>query len=626
MAKPSLYWLPHPKDFRTAAKSLKSARLPSAWAQATAIANHNLDFVQTNMLDQIVQSLGALAGPIKTIRLAILASCTVRHLHPALRIAALRRGMNLLIYEAEYGQYRQELMDPGSPLHEFAPDTILFAYDAHHIARGLHPHMTETEAAEVLHTAMAGITSCWSLAKAAFKCTILQQTILPSLPDLLGSNEHRLPGAPASFIGRVNFALRAAADAEGAHLIAIDRYAGKDGILAWHDPANWHRSKQDITLAAAPLYGDLVVRVIAALAGRTAKCLVLDLDNTIWGGVIGDDGMDGIVLGQGSTEGEAFASFQRYAAALSARGIILAVCSKNDHAVAMQAFAEHPEMVLKPAQIAQFTANWNDKATNIRHIAAALNIGLDAMVFADDNPFERSLVRTELPMVAVPELPEDPALAASCLANAGYFEAVTITEEDRGRTAQYQVQQARAALLGEATDMNSYLRNLEMRLQWRPFDRIGLQRTVQLINKTNQFNLTTQRYTEDDVVAVMEDEHAFGIQLRLLDRFGDNGIIAVLIGHLRGADVVLDCWLMSCRVLGRQVEAATLAVAVSEAKRLGGAKLIGYYRPTPKNSMVKNHYSNLGFAPLPDFEDGKAYALPLQTFAPAPNFITIERT
>ena len=341
---------------------------------------------------------------------------------------------------------------------------------------------------------------------------------------------------------------------------------------------------------------------------------MLDLDNTLWGGVIGDDGMDGIRIGQGSAEGEAFADFQAYAAALARRGVILAACSKNDEANALEPFERHPDMVLKRADLSAFVANWNDKATNLREIAARLNIGLDALVFADDNRFERDLVRRELPVVAVPELPEDPALYARTIADAGYFEALGVTAEDRGRSSLYHANAARDALQASTTDMASYLSSLEMRLQWRPFDRTGLQRITQLINKTNQFNLTTRRYSEEEVAAVMDDPRAVGLQLRLVDRFGDNGIIAVVIGRLDEDDrLQLDTWLMSCRVLGRRVEEATLEVVRQEAERLGASALLGAYQPTAKNGMVKGHYVRLGFEPLPDgVGNGEArYVLPL---------------
>ena len=352
---------------------------------------------------------------------------------------------------------------------------------------------------------------------------------------------------------------------------------------------------------------------------------MLDLDNTVWGGVIGDDGMEGIVLGQGSPLGEAYSAFQDYARELSRRGVILAVCSKNDEANALEPFEKHPDMVLRRGDIASFVANWSDKAGNIRAIAEELNIGLDSLVFIDDNPFERNLVRQELPMVAVPEVSDDPVGFPIALSGAGYFEGLSVTDEDRERTSQYQGNKARDALKASATDLAGYLRGLEMRLVVKRFDRIGLQRIVQLINKSNQFNLTTRRYTDEDVIAVMADPDAFGLQLRLLDRFGDNGVIAIVIGRLQAnKDLLIDTWLMSCRVLGRQVEPTTLNLIAAEASRLGARRLVGEYIPTKKNGMVKDHYARLGFTVMEtDASGGSRAMLDLAGFVPAETFIHV---
>ncbi|MEJ1964029.1 MAG: HAD-IIIC family phosphatase [Gammaproteobacteria bacterium] len=354
---------------------------------------------------------------------------------------------------------------------------------------------------------------------------------------------------------------------------------------------------------------------------------MLDLDNTLWGGVIGDDGLEGIRLGQGSAVGEAYLEFQHYVRDLGRRGIILAVCSKNDIENARSPFEKHPEMVLKSEHIACFVANWSDKAGNLRSIAEQLNIGLDSLVFADDNPFERNIVRRELPQVAVPELPEDPALYGRAIADAGYFEALRITPEDFERGGQYRANVAREQLKASHTDVEGYLRSLNMEMRWQPFDRVGLQRVVQLINKTNQFNLTTRRYTEGDVVAVMEDPRALTLQIRLLDQFGDNGIIGIVIGKPEGDSIRLDTWLMSCRVLGRQVEEATLNLVAAEAQRLGVRQLIGEYLPSKKNGMVREHYRKLRFRPASEAADGATqWELPLSEFEPFPTFIQLTRS
>ncbi|MBV9783883.1 MAG: HAD family hydrolase [Acidisphaera sp.] len=620
---PSLHWLPETEDWRPQLSALR-AMPPSleSWNTAIALANTRLDFVRTNALDAAVRELFGDTPPdglaAKPVRLAVLGSSTLAHLHAGLRVAALRRGIPLVTYENEYGQYRGELLDAASGLHAFRPSAVLFAFDCHHLAAGLHAGMSAAGAEAALERVREEMLLCWRAAREAFRCPVLQQTALPALPELIGGNEHRLAGSRAGCIARINAMLPSLADAEGVDLVRLDARAARDGIAAWHDAVLWARAKQEVAVAAGPVYGELAIRPIAARQGRSAKALVLDLDNTIWGGVIGDDGLEGIVLGQGSALGEGFLAVQRYALEQSRRGVILAVCSKNDEANAAEAFDRHPEMLLRRDHVASFVLNWNDKAANLRIVAEELNIGLDALVFVDDNPFERTLVRRELPMVLVPEVPADPALVPQALADAGYFEAVAITEDDRRRSQQYQGNRARAALAASATDMQGYLRSLEMQLLWRRFDRVGLPRIVQLINKTNQFNLTTRRYTAEEALAVIGDARALGLQLRLLDRFGDNGVIAVVIGRLDDdGDLQIDTWLMSCRVLGREVEAATLNLLAAQACALGARRLVGEYRQTPKNGMVRDHYARLGFVALTETTS----VLELERFAPLANCI-----
>jgi FkbH-like protein len=625
-----LKWLPEHPDWRVNLRALGRAD-GDIWAQAVALANHRLDFIRTNALDETVRRRFDGVPPqgigTKPVRLAILSSSTVAHLHAPIRVAGLRRNIWIETYESDYGQYLQELLDTNSGLHAFQPNAILFTLDSRHLAQGIHAALNADDAGAALEEAKALILRCWRAARAAFNCPITQQTLLDPFDPLMGSNEHRLPGSRSRFIAQLNDALRTMADAEGVDLVALDRAAGRDGLAAWHDPALWHRSKQEISPAAGPAFGEMVARLIAARQGRSYKCLVLDLDNTVWGGVIGDDGMEGIIIGQGSPLGEGFVAVQEYAKELARRGIILAVCSKNDEANAREPFEKHPDMVLRLNDIASFRANWDDKPANIKAIAAELNIGLDSLVFLDDNPFERNFVREQLPMVAVPEISDDPAEVPAVLAAAGYFESLAITDEDRERTAQYQENRAREQLRASASDLETYLRGLEMRMVWRRFDKVGLQRIVQLINKTNQFNLTTRRHTEDDVASIMADPASFGLQLRLLDRFGDNGIIAIVIGRTTSpGTVTLDTWLMSCRVLGRGVEPTTLNLVAAEAKALGAHTLVGEYLPTKKNGMVRDHYQNLGFTVVSREPDGHSTAeLDLGSFVPAPTFIeTIE--
>ena len=594
-------------------------------ASLRQLARHNHDFPSTIQLDRAIGRTVAdgraqdVAG-LTPVRLALLSTSTTHHLPPAIRVAGLGRGVLFEIYEPSYNQARQELADTGSGLHAFAPDVVLCAHDPYSLfgAAGGPAPDDGAQAARAVATCIGTLREQWRRARTLWNATVIQQVPFNPAQRLMGENESRVPGSWASLIRAFQEGVRAAAAEEGIDVIDLDGWAGKLGLAAWHSPALWHRSKQEVHPACAALYGDLVARVVAARYGRAAKCLVLDLDNTLWGGVIGDDGLGGIVLGQGSPVGEGFLAFQHYAARLAKRGVVLAVCSKNDEARAREPFQKHPEMALRLDDIACFVANWDDKASNLRRVAAMLSIGLDALVFADDNPFERELVRRELPDVFVPELPDDPADYADTIAASGCFEGVALTREDLAKTAQYQSNARRQALLEETTDLAGYLAALDMSMQVSGFDEVGLPRIVQLINKTNQFNLTTRRYSEPEVRGLLDDRRAITLQLRLLDRFGDNGIIAVIIGRLDGAarSVRIETWLMSCRVLGRQVEQASLNVLAEAARALGAETLVGDYLPSGRNGMVEDHYAKLGFSPLPPAGAGSRWSLALGSFVP----------
>jgi FkbH-like protein len=620
-----LYWLPTAADLSDRLRRLTTQRTP-AWTDLVELAKLRLDFVQTSRIDKALQRCPE-APTAKTLRLAILSSSTANHLLGGCRIAALRRSFRLLTFVGPYGTYLQELESEGSELHQFSPDFVLCAFHPQHLLGIPDPALDALQTEKWVNEAADRIMHVWRLIQRSLRAQIIQQTILSGSPLLLGSNEHRLPGAITSMVERLNGRLRELADEYCVDVLDLDHVVRHDGLSAWHDPVLWHRAKQEISPAAAPAYGELVARLIAAQRGLSAKCLVLDLDNTLWGGAVGDDGLEGITLGQGSALGEAYLDFQHYVRALGRRGVILAVCSKNDIENGRQPFARHPEMALREEHIACFVCNWEDKATNLRRIATQLNIGTDALVFVDDNPFERNIVRRELTEVSVPEMPEDPAYYGRCLADAGYFEALHVTEEDFERGSLYRANAAREQLRASRTDLKGYLQSLGMELRWQPCDRVGLVRVAQLVNKTNQFNLTTRRYTDHEILAAMEDTRAMTLQLRLIDQFGDNGIIGVVIGKPEGDDLRIDTWLMSCRVLGRQVEEATLNIVVSEARRLKARNLIGEYLPTKKNAMVREHYRKLGFELAETADDGAStWRLAVADYAPLPTFIRETRS
>ncbi|HMF77944.1 MAG TPA: HAD-IIIC family phosphatase [Bryobacteraceae bacterium] len=617
---PQLYWLPDPPS--QWAESLAALKPPGGrkeWETLERLANHRVDFVQTSRLDRALRRL--FASPpeglaTKPVRLALLASSTSAHLIPGIRVAALRRGIWVDIYEAGYAQYWQELTDESSGLNQFHPDVVLFAIDGRHLLAARD---------STVEAALETFSACWHRARDLFGCTVIQQAVLPVFPSVLGGNEHNLQDSPQWKLQQLNVRLRELVATNGVVMLGVDKYAESDGMKEWHDPGLWHRAKQEIHPRVSHIYGDLTARLLAALQGRSYKCAVLDLDNTLWGGVIGDDGLAGLLLGQGHAVGEAHIEFQRFLQELGRRGVILAVCSKNDDHNARLPFCEHPEMVLREADIACFVANWNDKASNLRQIAANLNIGLDSLVFVDDNPFERNLVRQELPMVAVPELPEDPSFYAACLSDSGYFEAVSVTVEDRNRADLYRANADREAVKQNATDITGYLQSLKMELIWKEFDLVSLPRIVQLINKTNQFNLTTLRYTEANVLSMMGDPEVIKLYFRLTDRFGDNGIISVVICKLTAEmDLLIDSWLMSCRVLGRQVEETTLNVVASTGRLLGTRNLIGEYRPTAKNGMVEALYRKLGFDLVSENPDGSSrWTLDVANYRERPSYIRV---
>ncbi|MGX7707670.1 HAD-IIIC family phosphatase [Methylobacterium sp. Gmos1] len=602
-----LSWLPEPpQDF--AARLAAAEALPDgqAWDALAALSRTRLDPARTNRLDRALQRrfpADAPSGP--AVRLALLGSSTLSHLAAGIRVGALRRDLRLIVTEGTYGQYREEI--DGEALRALRPDFVLLALDAADLLGPGDPAAGPDAAG--IADALDRLRSLWARAKAAHGCTVIQQALLPAAITLMGSSEHRMPGSLAARTARLNAALRDAADEDGVDLLALDEAVARHGLDAWHDPALWLRARQAVTPAASPLYGDLVARLVGARLGRSAKALVLDLDDTLWGGTIGEDGLDGIVIGQGSALGESFLALQAYARDLARRGIVLAVCSKNDPEIARRPFLEHPDMLLRLPDVAAFVANWDDKATNLRRIAQELRLGLDALVFVDDNPFERALVRAHLPMVAVPEVPDEPALVARCLADAGYFEAVTLTDEDRGRARAYAQDHLRSG-----PDLATTLAGLGMRLVGRPFDALGLPRIVQLVNKTNQFNLTTRRLRQPDAAALIGDPAALTLQLRLTDRLGDSGVIAVVIGRLAGHDLVVETWLMSCRVIGRRVEEGTLAILAGVAARRGARRLVGLYRPSGRNAMVADLYPRLGFMPDPDGEG--RWVLDLGGYAP----------
>jgi len=604
-----LAWLPAaPADFSRQCKGLLDDEPSTLGKRLRSLANHSLDEHELNRLAKAAQraeAAGHSLAPLVHFRLGIISNATTHFIVPALVATALRHGIDLECVEADYDQAVQSALSADSVINRANCDAVLVALDYRGLPLQAAPGQAQTSD-EAVGAALSYLDRIREGLRQHGKAVCLMQTLARPVEATFGSFDLVLPGTLRSLVERINHGLALRLAGSQDLLLDVAQIAETVGLADFHDPRLWNMAKLPFASAFLPLYADHVCRLIAALRGKSRKCLILDLDNTLWGGVIGDDGLDGIVLGQGDATGEAHLAVQSTALALRARGIVLAVSSKNTDAVAREPFRKHADMLLREDHIAVFQANWNDKASNIRAIANELSLGLDAMVFLDDNPVERDLVRTMIPEVAVPELPSDPALYARTLLAAGYFEAITFSDEDRKRAEFYQDNARRVSLQAQAGNLEEYLQSLQMQMTLRPFDDAGRARIAQLINKSNQFNLTTRRYTEAEVAEAQHDAEAFTLQVRLADSFGDNGIISVIICRKQGADWLIDTWLMSCRVLGRQVEVAVLQELVAQARARGIRSLVGKYLPTEKNALVRDHYQKLGFTSLEQAEDGSS--------------------
>jgi FkbH-like protein len=593
-----LPWLPEPPaDFAARCRALGEAGGDVGLA-IHRLAGFRLGLSQALSLSRAIdrrRSAGVELSPLSTMRLAVLSNATFDLLADHLPAAAARHGVALEIVLPPFDQAMQEALDPQSQTARAGADAILLALD--HRWYGL-DRLALDDPDGALAKAVSRLTTLLDALEMNAPATIVLSTAPVPPEALFGSHDARERGSPRALIQALNSAIVEQCASRSALLLDTAAVAARVGTDRWFDPVQHAAFKLPFASEFDAIYADMVGRLLGAVRGKARKCLVLDLDNTLWGGVVGDDGVEGLTLGPGSAAGESFLAIQKMALDLKQRGIILAVSSKNDDAAARAAFEVHPEMALKLSDLAMFQVNWGDKASNLEAIAASLNIGLDALVLLDDNSAERAQMRAALPMVAVPELPDDPAWFPWFLSSAGYFEAVSYSAEDRLRAQSYANDVRRAEVVSRSRNLGDYLSALEMKLNLSPFDASGRQRIGQLINKTNQFNLTTRRYTEAQVAQMENDETLFTLQARLEDRFGDLGMISVIIcrqSETEPADWEIDTWLMSCRVMGRRVEEAMFGEVTAEAAKRGVRRIIGVYRPTAKNGMVANHYPSLGF-------------------------------
>ncbi|MFO1468558.1 MAG: HAD-IIIC family phosphatase [Steroidobacteraceae bacterium] len=623
-----MHWLPAPADFKRDLRAATGAPDPGdRLERLCALANQRLGLLETIQLDtalKTVRAAGTHGFPV--VRIAILSHATTDHLLPAIRVAALRRRLIADCRCGSFGQIRQQLLDPDSAIRRFKPEILLLTHGSREALAGVALAADDEATRRSVADTVEDIRLLWRQAREMLGAQVIQQTMLDVTEPLFGNYDSMVAASPSRMVAAINQGLVAAAAQEQVLVLDIARQSARDGLDAWFDVGRWLQGKMEIAPAAAPHYGELLARLIGAQRGLSKKCLVLDLDNTLWGGVVGDAGVENIVLGEGSAAGEAHLALQRYARSLRQCGILLAVCSKNEGSIAEAAFREHPEMLLKREDFAAFEANWDDKAANIVRIATQLNIGIDSLVFVDDNPAERARIRESLPLVAVPELPEDPALYVRCLADAGYFDTVSFTEEDRGRVELYVANARRESLLGAAQSMEDFLRGLEMTVEYGRLRPVDLPRAAQLINKTNQFNATGIRLTAESLAQIAADPRNIALHFRLIDRFGDNGLVSVMLltpaATAEGA-MNIDNWVMSCRVFGRQLEHEAMNIAVEQARDRGARLLRATIIPTSKNAVIADLYGKLGFERLAaDAADGRTcWELGLPGREPLPTLI-----
>jgi len=603
-----LSWLANPPaNFSLACKGLLEGERNSIGQRLRSLASFALNENQLNRLAKATENLrraGAELAPLTPFRLGVLSNSTTDYIAPALVATALRYGISLECIRADYDQTIQEALSADSTINAAKPDAVLIGVDYRALPIRSKPGDAEAARASIdaafdyLETIRRGI-------KEHSGAICIVQTLAPAPEPIFGSFDRVLPGTAGYIVDALNRRLAESVLGTDDVLLDVARLAETVGLAEWHSPTQWNLARLPFSNAFLPLYADHVSRIVGALRGKSRRCLVLDLDNTVWGGVIGDDGLEGIQCAQGDATGEAFLSVQRLALELRDRGIVLAVSSKNNDDVARSPFRNHPEMLLREDHIAVFQANWNDKATNIKAIAEELSLGLESMVLLDDNPAERGLVRQILPEVAVPELPADPALYARTLSAAGYFESVAFSKEDSARATFYQDNARRVSLQKQAGDVDAYLASLNMEITFQPFNAAGRSRITQLINKSNQFNLTTRRYSEAEIAQIEGDSNCLTLQVRLADSLGDNGMIsAVICRKASFSEWAIDTWLMSCRVLGRRVENMVLGEILEHARRNEIRTLTGVYLPTGRNSLVQDHYQKLGFTQTGSQPDG----------------------
>ena len=546
------------------------------------------------------------------IKIAVLGSTTSFEIIDQLELFLLKSGFKPKFYFCEYGQHYNVVMFDEKELINFKPDIVYLNVSTESIDGIDNPNKSSKEKAE---NEFNKLLKVWKKLDKNFNCSVIQDNFEFPLVRPLGNFSFSSTTSSSHTVSLLNEMINQAAK-KLSYLNIIDRFylSSKIGINSWKDYSQWLSSKYSISFKGITYLTYTVSNVINSLYGKSKKCLVLDLDNTLWGGVIGDVGKKGIILGNDNSIGQAYLDFHSYIKELKERGVILAVCSKNQFNIAKSGF-EHPDSILKFNDFTSFKANWDPKSKNIHEIASELNIGLDSLVFLDDNPAERELVRKEFgSVVSVPEIGDDIANYRSILDGSDLFTLTTISKEDKKRTAYYEGNRKREKFLSTFKNYDEYLKSLKMIAEIAPFKEIYLERITQLTNKTNQFNLTTKRMSFQEIEKSAKAKNKISLYARLIDKFGDNGLVSVIQGNILADAVEIDLWLMSCRVFKRTLEHSLLYCFLEEVKNRNIKIVRGKYLPTKKNNIVSNLYEEMGFSCIEEKNGAKIFEINLQNF------------
>jgi len=536
-------------------------------------------------------------------KVAVLGGSTTHDIAAMLELFLLNFGIRPEIYECEYAQYWEDVMFDNPELVGFAPDIIYIHTTNRNIANYPKIGMSEEDVSALMDADYKKFEAMWEKIENTYHCPVIQNNFEFPAYRLLGNSDCYNISGRVAYINSLNarFA-KYAREHKDFYIEDIQYLSASYGLDEWSDPLYWHMYKYALSMEAIPTLSYSVACIIKSIYGKNKKALTLDLDNTLWGGIVGDDGPENLAIGQETSMGQVYSEFQEYIKSHKDIGVILTVDSKNDHENAI-AGLEHPDGVLKPDDFVVIKANWDPKSKNLVDTAAELNLLPESFVFVDDNPAEREIIKAQVPGTAVPEIGNVENYIRS-IDHAGYFEVTSLSADDAKRNEMYKANAQRAALEATFSDYGQYLDSLEMTGVIKAFEPIFLDRIAQLTNKSNQFNLTTKRYSRADIEEVAASDEYIDIYGKLIDKFGDNGVVSVVIGHKNGEVLDMDLWIMSCRVLKRDMEFAMMDGLVERAKREGLNKIIGYYYPTAKNNMVRDFYDRMGFTKVAEDADG----------------------